>query len=505
MSGVFDTVAGLQLATSRAFRGADTSRLYSDRWVHTSHPDSEIRYAARTLRAASRDLVRNNPYAAGAVEAAADNIIGWEGIVPRPKLDDKGERRELVRGWTEWGDEYATLDGVESWFELQRLLVKSWFTDGEVFLRHRRGWDNPYGFAVEMIDPDLLDADFNERREERGREIIQGVEVDEYGRPLAYHFWRHHPDDIRGKERRIRVPADEVTHFFVRYRSGQTRGFSVFAPVLTTVEMWDGYTEAELVAARYHASKMGFLVAKSPDAVAAWSQRMALKNQGGKEAKNPRVKLSPGSVEELIPGYEFQGFDPNHPNDAFAPFLTALARGVARGIHMSYQTFTGDVSDANYSNTRAGMIPERDHWKAIQNTVSRRVHRPVWRDFVRMGLLTGGLSLRSNSARTYWPVEWRARRWQWVDPENDINTLEKEISLGLNSRQRAAAERGLDYETVIEETAEDEAFAEGAKVDVSVDRDRRGGRDRRQQGAAQTNGNSNGSGVPQSRLAPYGG
>ena len=508
---VFDTVAAMQWGSNQAFRGADQNRLHADRWIQANHPDTEIRYAAKSLRAAARDLVRNNPYAAGAVDAVADNVVGWEGIRPRPQIrtsadePDRPAIWEIERKWADWGDEHATVDGIECWLETERLIVKSWFTDGEVFIRHHRGFDNPYSYAVELIDPDLLDEDFNERREERGREIVMGVEVDEYGRPLAYHFWKHHPDDMRRRER-VRVPASEITHHFIRYRPGQTRGFSGFAPVLTTVEMFDGYTEAELVAARYHASKMGFITNNTPEAIAAYAERLRIQNESGKGDRPRKVKMSPGLVTELIPGQGFEGFDPTHPNQAFDPFMTAIMRGIARGLGMSYLTLTGDVSAANYSSMRAGLLPERDYWRVLQNTTARRIHQPVYRQFLSMGLLTGAIDLPSPIAADYHPVEWRGRRWQWVDPKNDLEAAEKEVALGINSRQRLAADRGLDYETVIDETAEDEAYAEEQGVNVAVTRRTPAGQAVADEPGAtpRQNGNApNGNGASASRLVPY--
>lgn len=502
---VFDTAAAIQWGGATAFRGADQNRLHSDRWTQANAPDTEIRYSSRPLRAAARDLVRNNPHAAGAVESVADNIVGKRGmmIVPKFRLangePDRLAITEVTRGWNEWGDEFSSIDGVESWYETERLIAKSWFTDGEIFIRHRRGWDNPYGYAAELIDPDLLDEDFNERREERGREIVMGVEIDEYGRPVAYHFWKHHPDDMRRRER-VRIPAADITHHFVRYRAGQTRGFSCFAPVLTTVEMIDGYSEAELVAARYHASKMGFIETVDAEAIALWAARMSGQNQSGKEPHNRRLKLSPGQVEHLEPGQRFTSFDPNHPNDAFDPFMKALMRGVARGMHMSYLTYTGDVSEANYSSMRAGLLPERDHWEVLQEVTARRVHRPVYRAQLSMGMLSGAYKLRSPVARDYYGVEWRGRRWKWVDPAKDLEALEGEVKLGINSRQRAAAERGLDYETVVEETADDVAYARERGVYVGGVKTPPA---RRSADSASANGNGNGNGASAHRLAPY--
>ncbi|MCH7532721.1 MAG: phage portal protein [Gemmatimonadetes bacterium] len=100
-----------------------------------------------------------------------------------------------------------------------------------------------------------------------GIEIRMGIEMDANGRRLAYHVFTRHPSEGLGRER-THVPAAEIIHFFVRYRPGQTRGYSLFAPVLTTLKMVDGLTDAELVASRLAAAKMGFIKNISPEAVA---------------------------------------------------------------------------------------------------------------------------------------------------------------------------------------------------------------------------------------------
>lgn len=503
---------------SSAFRGADMNRLSADRWQAVNHPDTEIQYALRTLRAASRNLVRNVPYIAGVAEAFADNVVGNKGIrckpvVTKPRNDPNGELDkpaiwEIERAWREWCEEYATADGVESWYETERLIVKSWFTDGEVFVRRHRGFDNPYAYAVELLDPDLLDEQFSRPASEGKNEIVMGVEVDRFGRPLFYHFWERHPDEI-GRRERVPVPADEIAHFFVRYRPGQTRGFPLCASVLTTVEMIDGYTEAELVAARYHASKMIGVKVTNQDAVAAYVARLSLQNETGKGNVNRPAKMAPGQVHYFAPGEEPVAIDPTHPSDAFDPFLMTLLRSVSRGLHVSYFTLTGDTADANYSSQRLGLEPERDHFMGLQDVLAHRIYRPIYRDFLQMGLLSRALRLRG-IATDFYAVEWQGRRWKYIDPEADVASAEREVKLGLVSRTELAAARGRDYEQVIDRSKADMEYAKTAGVYVGgVDTPpaarNANTRDNGGNGGDGGNGsNGNGGGrKPASRLAPF--
>lgn len=497
--GIADSASDLWLGQS-AFRGAESNRLYASRWNAVNHPDSEIQHSLKQLRAASRDLVRNNPYAAGIVQSIADNVTGSEGmrLIPKhanPEMDiARQDRWKIERAWGMWGESYATADGIDSWFETERLIDQTWATDGEVLLRIHRGFDNPYGFAVEMIDADLLDEDFNRPAKDGQNEIVMGVEIDGFGRPVAYHFYTQHPDEMGFRRQRRRVPATDVIHHFVRYRPGQHRGFPLLTPAITRFEMADGYEEAELVAARYHASKMGFIKNVNPDAISLWAQRTMTSGQSGRGDVRRVHRIEKGIIPELDPGQEFQAFDPTHPNDAFEPFLKSILRGIARCAGMSYLTLTGDVGEANYSSMRAGLLPERDHWIVLQNIKARRVIRPVHFDWRRMAMLSGALSLPAG-LRDY-TVECQGRRWDWVDPAKDLEGIERKIKNGLTSRRREAAKSGADYETIIDESAEDMAYAKAAGVYV-------GGVDT-PPAKASTNGNGNGNGTsPRASLMPY--
>jgi len=472
----FAVASDLQGSRIRAsFHGASHGRLYADWGVRALSPDREVRYAIRDLRARARDLVRNNPYATGVVESFADNIIGAEpGIRLRPTVRGpdgnpaKDVNRIILDGWQEWGHpEFASVDGMESWTDLQRLIIKTWVTDGEVFIREHRGYRNSFAYAIQIIDADLLDETFNVPADRNGVEIRMGIEMDRLGRRLAYHFWKQHPSD--GPRERARVPANEIHHFFVRYRSGQTRGFSLFAPVLTTVKMIDGLTEAELVASRLAAAKMGFITNMTPEAIEAYAQRLAMMNAEGAEDGEiePRISdIAPGLMEELLPGQGFQGFDPTHPNTAFDPFLKTMLRGVARGFSMSYLTLTGDVGEANYSSMRAGLLPERDHWRIVQLQTTGKLHRPVYRGWMASALLTGALQLPTSVPSDYASHKWRPRGWKWVDPLKDILALDAAIDLGIDSRQHGAAEQGRDFFDTVDELAEEEEYATERGINI---------------------------------------
>lgn len=445
------------------YEGAAYNRLTADFAAQITSINRDIEAAGRTLRARARTLVQNNGYAAGFVQEAVNNVIGPDGIQLRAQIRKATGKRalakptneELERGWKAWGvPEYASADGRLGWVDIEAMLMRCLVIDGEFFLRHIRGADTPFGYAVELLDPDLIDDTFSRPPAPGVNEIRMGIELGAFGRPVAYHVWNRHPSDA-GKRTRMRIDASEIEHKFIPQRPGQIRGVSWFAPVLVQFKMLAGYEEAELVAARTAASKMGFFVA-GEDAIVDENEPATLPTDA-----------APGTFDKLPKGYTFEGFDPQHPTAAFKEFSGAILRGIGRGLGASYLTMTGDVSAANYSSMRAGLLPERDHWRGVQKWLARHCHRRVYGAWLEMALLGSALRVDSRLASSYQDVQWMPRGWKWVDPMKDAMAAKELLGLGLESRTRLAAEQGDDFEEIIDELAAEQDYADTEGIDIS--------------------------------------
>jgi lambda family phage portal protein len=441
----------------------DGGRLLSSFFAPSLSANQEVELALRTLRNRARALVQNNGYAEGVVSECVSNIIGPVGIQLRAQTRTLGADRPLhtptndaiEAAWARWNvPEYASADGHDAWTDIEGLIVRTLVIDGELFYREVRGEaDNPFGYSIELVDADLVDETYNRRAAAGQNEIRMGVELGARGRPVAYHVWSRHPGE--GPRERLRIPATEMHHVFRRLRPGQVRGVTWFAPVLATHAMLAFYEEAEVTAARWAAAKLGIWEA-GPDADVDESA-----------PKEVPLDAPPGSILEGPVGYKFNTFDPQHPNAAFKDFVDTLLRGIARGLGVSYLTLTGDVAAANYSSMRAGLLPEREMWRALQQWIIRTVHRRVYRGWLEMALLSGALRLDSRLASTYDDVVWMPRGWKWVDPLKDAQAAQILIGLGLESRTRLTSEQGDDFEQIIDERAAEEAYADAEDVDIS--------------------------------------
>lgn len=444
------------------WQGAESSRLNATWSTPISAINQDLRYELRTLRNRSRWLVDNNGYAAGFARAVESNLIGPKGIVFRAENrtqsgDFSSKTNDAIEGGFETWGMPATCDVGRrlSWLDMQKLAARTVAIDGECFMRIWRGFDNAFGFALQMIDTDLIDDTYNVIASPGQAEVRMGIELDRFGAATAYHVLTTHPAELTGTNDRIRVPASDMMHLFVPLRAGQMRGVPWLAPVLTDMQMLDGYEEAELVAARTAATQMGLL---KPNENATLDENAPA---------NTEFSAEPGQFRELPYGYDVEQWNPQHPNTAFAAFCDSILRCIARGGGVTYMTLTGDLTGANYSSLRAGQGPERDHWRALHQWMIPRLHDPVFLAWLPYALLSNMLGVDSRLASNYQAHCWKARGWVSVDPLKDLQAWERKIRLGIGSRTRYCAEEGDDFESIIDELADEQRYAdqEGVEID----------------------------------------
>lgn len=348
------------------------------------------------------------------------------------------------------------MDGKMSWLDCQKMFMTNIARDGECLVRFVETKSNPYGFALQFIETDYLDEQYNLRPASKQNEIRMGVEINEFGRPVAYYLLENHPGNtIYGKpasNKHIRVPADELLHLFCPDRAGQTRGFPWMATALTRLKMLDGYEEAELVAARTAASKMGFFTSPDGDGYSGVDTE---------DYNTPIMEASPGTFEQLPKGMDFKPFDPQHPVSAFADFEKAVLRGIASGLGVSYVSLANNLEGVSYSSIRQGTMEDRDHYKVLQQFMIEHFIDPIYKKWLAMAMGTGAIPIPITKFDKFADnLVYRARGWNWVDPQKEINAHVIGLQNGIITMQDIAAHYGRDVEEVFEQIQAEKELAD---------------------------------------------
>jgi lambda family phage portal protein len=457
-------------AARRNYAAADTGRLFSHWLAMPDTADELLRRGLRTMRGRARELALNNDWVKGWLRRARINVVGAAGIRLQSRaLTADGEvdaalRTAVEAAWTEWGRLGAcTVCGTYTFRDLEVAVIDALNRDGEALLRKVRGWDNGFGFALQIMESDHLDEDLVADLP-NGNRIVMGVELDPWRRPAAYHLLRRHPGDRRYApqpgERYQRVPADEIVHVYRPWRPTQTRGVPEMHSAMARLRMIGGYEEAALVAARVGASKMGFYTETEADAATGSDPRDEGATTTDQDGRGNLLRdAAPGHFEVLPPGVDFTAFDPGYPNEQIEAFQKHMLRGAGIGMGVSYHGLTGDLSEVNYSSLRQGALDERDVWAELQRFFIDRALEPIFAEWLPLAAAAGGLAIPIEALDRARPHLFQPRGWEWVDPLKEIEADAKAIALGTKSRTRICADRGVDFEDVLAELAAEEALA----------------------------------------------
>src|SRR6266511_3079705 len=173
-------------ALVRSYEDARVGRRTEGSVVAGTSANAEIGTALSRLRDRSRDLVRNNPYAAKAVQAVVSNLVGT-GILPRARSADAIANEAADKLWARFA-EACDADGLTDLSGLQALIVRAMAESGEclVRVRDRRIEDGlPVPLQLQLLEPDHLDSSKTGDLANGGF-VVQGVEFDALGRRRAY-------------------------------------------------------------------------------------------------------------------------------------------------------------------------------------------------------------------------------------------------------------------------------------------------------------------------------
>lgn len=472
--GIFDRLFSKKQrqAARRSYQAALHNRLVFDWVAGQASMDAEIRKSLKTLRNRSRDLVRNNPYAKNALRAIENNVVG-QGIglqaqvyMRRGNRLDTNTNSAIEYAWKRWSKkDSAHVAGILSFHDIERLVVKSVAESGEVFIRlvKQRMGSSPVPLALEVIEADLLDDDYHDTQAANGNEIRFGVERNQWGRPVAYHFLSKHPGDshFTGNYReRTRIPANEIIHLFIMERPGQTRGVPWFASAILRLHQLQGFEEAEVIRARGEASLMGFITSPEGDALT-----------DGTDESDRVTTFEPGTIKQLLPGEDFKEFSPNRAGGQFDPFLRSVLRSVAAGIGVSYETLSKDYSQSNYSSSRLALLDDRDNWRVLQQWLIGNFHERVYDEWMDLAVLSGALSLNGYEANAdpFKKSRWMARGWSWVDPAKEVAAYKEAVKAGFTTITDVIAQSGGDIEDVLEVRARELDMAEQLGLNFDTD------------------------------------
>lgn len=406
------------------------------------HADTWSRLLAREL---SRDLDRNADTFRVLMNSLCDTYVG-EGVRVRPTTSDKEWNVAVAKIMHR---EFSLVGGgmdsrqMESWYQLQRRLVRAVFVDGEhAVLRLGNG-------RLQMVESEQIAGAWS-------HDEVYGIKLNEAGAAVSYKICPFNltggVDANAGSE----VGASLVDFIAMRDRVSQTRGMPLLVAALDEWERIDSYRESEIIAAEQGSQIYGAIKRQPGDF--GYSQAGSdgsapiTTGVGDDGAVDWRPTVS-GSLLDLPNGADYVPINPQRPNKDTAPFLIELLRHFCAVGGLAYEFSFNDLRGLSWSVNRAMVQMARDTIRIRQvqqfGPALSSIYRWKLARLIESGVIPSP------------PPDWDQHEHQWPviswpDEGKEYEAQALGLTKGLTSRHRI---HGPQWRDLMDERAAELAYA----------------------------------------------
>lgn len=459
------------MAKIKGYSAAQNTARYGDFKSSAGSADYELMHSLTVLRQKARFLARNSGVMKRFMQLMKDNVVGENGFA----FQAGNERVE--KAWSDWC-EAPTVDGQMSMVDFCRQMVASWCRDGEFFFEVVINTEYPDMISLNPLEADMVDETINSINPFTKNQIKMGVEIDDFGRAVAYHILTTHPGDDAwalhyNKPRHRRVTAENIVHVYERLRPGQTRGEPPAAACLNTIKMQDGYREAEITNRRIASAMMGFFSRELPkdEGIQALADQKQTDEETGEDFFT--MNLEPGTLKQMPDGMKFDKFDPGGSTTDYAQFEAQLKKELAMSLGISTFSLGMETAGVSYSTGRSVLMEDRAFYKGMQGFFIRTAMKAIFKRWAIMHALSAGSTIPPTRIKTIvGDAKFRGRGWPWIDPASEVKANAEAIRTRQTSYTQIAADRGMDVADLFAEIQRDEALLKQYGLTVTFTEDK---------------------------------
>lgn len=509
------TVADASLPNQQALGGGLEGASKIDREVamwspSMSSPDQIINPGKAIADARGRDIVQNDGYATGAVALHRDNIVGSQyRLNAKPNVVALGVTEE-------WAEEFQInvearfnnlADSQDCWFDasrkntltgLVRLAVGGFLMSGEVLATAEwiKEYRRPFSTAIQMISPTRL-SNPNDMADDQ--QLRRGMVLDFRGRCTSFWIRNGYSDDPYGLTYKwTNVPAEKpwgrklVCHIVEQLMPEQNRGIADMVAVLKQMKMTKKFQEITLqqavVAATYAAAIESELPpgmvfeqmgggAGNPDALAEYiGSYMGMMGEYLDASKN--IAIDGVKMPHLFPGTKLNIKSLGTPGGIGDGYERSLLRHTASALGLSYEQFSRDYSNTNYSSARASMGETWKFMSSRKKMVADRTASFIYQLWLEEEWNAGRIPIPEGKTKAWFyepgvkdamsASTWIGASRGQIDELKETQAAILRINSGLSTYEKEIARLGEDFREVFEQRAREMKMAEKLGLDFTM-------------------------------------
>lgn len=489
------------MALGGGLEGAESTSRETMAWrPNMGSPDQIIHGVKDQADARAQDMSLNDGYISGAVQLHKDNIVGAQYVL-------NSEPNWRVLGATpEWSEQFQT--AVESRFNLiaqseecwldaarrnpfavmVRLAVGTWVLSGEVLATAEwvRETGRPCRTAIQMISSRRLS---NPNGVADSSTLRRGIEMNKYGRPIAYHIRNSFPTEYFAGEDPFtwkRVPATknwgrrQVIHIMEQLAPSQSRGVADMVAALKQMKMTKKFQDVTLQNAVVNATYAAAIESELPagqvfetmggaDGTDAGMMSYLGSYMGALDSylsSSKNIAIDGAKIPHLFPGTKLSLTPVGTPGGVGTGFEESLLRHISACLGLSYEQFSRDYSKTNYSSARASM---NETWKSMQSKksmVADRFANQIFALWLEEEIATGTLPLPPGKTADwfYEPLvkdalcscSWIGASRGQIDELKETQSAMLRIKSGLSTYAEESSRLGKDWRDTFAQRAREE-------------------------------------------------
>lgn len=415
--------------------------------------DISIARAGSRIRDWARDLEQNYDIASGALDVLTANTVGL-GVHPLPMARLVGGEpadefnHEVRRLWRDW-IKNPDVTGAMELGGLQSLYFRSAFRDGDGFVRQligtvpglKRQVKDAVPYWIQPLEGDFVPLDLEDPK----KNLIQGIEHDQWWRPTAIHVYKQHPAGLQPSREVMPIPADRMVHTKITQRLHQVRGISIFHALINRLDDIREIDESERIAARVAAALTAVVIKGEPEDYEAPA-----------DGNVRTMSVKPGTIlDNLRPGEDVKTITSNRPNNALIPFRDSQLRSAAAGFGVSFSSLSKNYN-GTYSAQRQELVEQYVQYGVIWNAVVRPTCQRIYQGFIDAAIAARLLNIGGVDPLTVYDAKHSRPPLVWIDPKKEAEALKVQRKQGWKSDSQIMQAAGDDPEETWRQISRDQ-------------------------------------------------
>jgi len=362
-------------------------------------------------------------------------------ITYQARTTDQNVNSDVEAYWNSWWDK-CDLSGRHTGSILMQIATMSMLRDGDFFFILARDQDG--NLRLQGVEADRIGDPF---RTYTSLNLIGGIHINqETGAPDGYDVYLRTFGNAYMFQ--ATIAANQVFHLYDPLRIDQYRGVTAFCTAINDATDIYEIVQMEKMAAKIASSQGGIIKRTNNNA----SDLANLTND--LDSNNQTIKIEsiePGRITYLEPGEEMQFPDsPNRPGNGFQEFHKILLRNICMGVGIPY-SFAVDPSAMSGPTARLEMQQASRTFKRHQKLLEDKVLRPVKNIVIADGIARGLIKNNVGTKTTKGVFNFGAS--VSIDLGRESASAIAEFKTGLRTAADIYSERGLDFESSIQQRA----------------------------------------------------